>query len=165
MSSNIQSFYDYIQDKKQNLHKQLYDAALQSFKKYAFPDDEHLIIKIFEYKNQSDILEPSDIIIWYYDKDNNVIKQKLSLERFWNNEYINHQLHKYPIMRIDADSLKDAKIIDINYIKGEATLWSRYTGYKFNIPLLYVDNFEYDETYKRRETSPHQHFNGKIWLY
>lgn len=125
------SVTDYVANKYDKVHAQLYNNALQ---KYLTEHQEYMLYRsaynFIEIK-QPEYWMPSyvNIISKHYPYE----KNKVWLDSYWN-KYQNKNKH-YSYTYIDEDTIKDAEVIYMNYVTGEATMKSKFTDVEFTVPF------------------------------
>lgn len=98
--------------------------------------------RVIEIKND-EYWKPSSIVII-----SNVMpfsKQKVKLDRYWNNI---QNMDEYNIedLKISNEQIKDAEIVELNYVKGIAKMRSKSTDIEFEVPFNYLnENVEVNE--------------------
>ncbi|MBO5005465.1 MAG: hypothetical protein J6D03_09595 [Clostridia bacterium] len=131
------SFTDFIADKPDKVHNQLYRDALQ---KYLV---EHPELNI--YKSAYHFIEIKNTEYWQPSYVNIISKRpphrrnKVWLDSYWC-KYQNKYGDNYTYTYIDNDSMIDARVISINYVAGEVEMQSKLTGVKFKIPFNKLDD-------------------------
>ena len=130
------SFSDAVAEKPDKIHQQLYRDALQ---KYFVEHPEYSLYRsayhFIEIKN-NEYWQPSYVNI--ISKRPPHKRNKVWLDPYWC-EYQNKKKNNYSYTYIDEDSIKDARIIYINYITGEVEMESKLTGVKFKVPFSQID--------------------------
>lgn len=131
------SFSDFIADKPDKIHNQLYRNALQ---KYLVEHPEYALYKsayhFVEIKN-TEYWQPSYVNI--ISKRPPHTRNKVWLDSYWC-KYQDKNKENYSYTYIDEDTIKDARIIYINYVTGEVEMESKFTGVKFKVPFNKVNN-------------------------
>jgi len=131
-SSGIVKFTDYIIEKYDKVHSQLYENALNKFiAKQAKLEN----ISEAKYKSRHTIIEekadeyylPSNILV--ISKKRPYKKEVYSLKEYWDNTYYNESKHTTKdILDTGDEPIGNFKIIDINYVRGFVILESKITG-------------------------------------
>lgn len=129
---------DYISDKYDNIHKQLYNHAIKKLIKKLNISEEELKInyRLIEIKN-IEYYKPSKVIIKKLSYPFEI--KKYSLDEYWDNyEFIeeNKDLEQY---WFDEDSIKDAELIYIDYIKGKGKFRSKFTQKEFWVDFKFIN--------------------------
>lgn len=127
------SLNDYISNKYDNIHNELYIKALAAY--FGNKINEY---KLIEIKNKE----------WYLPSKVYVIKRDMSEEPFtydltphWNNYQFNNDSKSIDDILIDDYSTKDAEAVYIDYLKGKVKMKSKLTGVEFWIPFDYVNSY------------------------
>lgn len=139
-------FNDYVTNKYNIIHKELYEEALKKLFIYLNIDINNVNnnYKIIEIKNTEFFLPSSVILI---SKTFPFNKETYDLTNYWP-EYI---FNKYNINDINynIEKYNDLEIIYIDYIKGIVVMESRYNNVKLNVSfdLIDKDNIKIGESY------------------
>ena len=144
-------FDEYMNNKYNKIHNQLYLDALNKF----LQDEDILSYKQFNegegFKSLEDIKENTKIIelknlefwqpssILVISKKYPFTQVKYDLEKYWNKfqDKSNKQINNIKLIQ---DEILDAEIIYLNYISGKATVESRLNDIKFDVDFEYIDN-------------------------
>ena len=98
--------------------------------------------RIIEIKN-NEYWKPSSIIVI-----SNIMpfsKQRIKLDKYWNNIQ-NMEEYNIEDLKISNEQIKDAEIIELNYVKGIAKMRSKSTDIEFEVPFNYLnENVEVNE--------------------
>lgn len=132
----LQSCQDYISDKCNCIHKQMYEYALAKFIRYRYHDIDSEHYDITEIKNKDWKSAPYVLVTtktWPYSQ------KRYSLEEFWDPSFIQEKTSSWKSMNIDEDSMKDAEITSIDYVNAKVTMESRLTGNKFEVPFSRIN--------------------------
>lgn len=127
------SIINYINNVNVKINNDFKNEALNMYK------TNHRVIEI---KND-EYWKPSSIVII-----SNVMpfsKQKVKLDRYWNNI---QNMDEYNIedLKISNEQIKDAEIVELNYVKGIAKMRSKSTDIEFEVPFNYLnENVEVNE--------------------
>ncbi len=138
------SFESVANDKLDNVHKMLFNDALRKFfNKNAsyFSDcstfDEFLIkYKIVEIKGDS-FSDPSKIIL--RSKTFPYRQQNVDLTSYWNDYQYDEDNKDINDLINDEETIKDAKLIYIDYVRNRCKFRSKITGKEFWATLDYVN--------------------------
>lgn len=133
---NLIKYNDYLNNKYDEIHKQLYEAALENF----IIDNKNEIfvknnIKYIELQNKNDKYNtPSKILILYINDDNIKCSIIKSLSKYWpdTSQYMYNDIDK---IKVCKNTIKDAKMININYVLGEITFESDLNGVIYTVPF------------------------------
>lgn len=143
-------YKDYITNKFNDIHKQLYNSALKSFIDYAINNEEQFYCfnndkelfkkytKIIENKN-IEYWMPSSIIVRVLYKDNRSVKE-YDLTPFWNNFQNKNNEPNIDDLTIIGEKILDPEILSINYVSGKAKIESRMNDIEFDIDLNMVNS-------------------------
>lgn len=106
---------------------------INDFKKYSsifeiMPDEywKSSKIKIIT-KGNASVFSVSNNLTWEVD-----------LSKYWN-QYQKFSDKNLDIIKYEKETYNDAAVINLNYIKGIATLYSKNNDYAFNVPFEYLD--------------------------
>lgn len=148
---------DYVSNKFNDIHKQLYNDALNKllddiYKEYGCQSIKDFLgkIKIIEIKN-SEYWKPSSIIIKFTSKATHVVGDdiktiikgsiiKYDLSKYWNTYQNKNYDRHIGDCNIVSENIADPEILNINYVKGEVTVESRMND------LIYKTNSDYIQT-------------------
>lgn len=130
--------WDIVSNKQLNINYQLYKEALNNYIKdnYNLEYDEFIKTHTIIQNQNFDFNKSSFVII----KPNDSKKFfKVDLKKYWPNyQYINKG-NKIVIINSDNKIVND-EIINIDYVRNEATLYNRASNIKYNIKLKNIDN-------------------------
>lgn len=133
---NLIKYNDYLNNKYDEIHKQLYEAALENF----IIDNKNEIfvknnIKYIELQNKNDKYNtPSKLLILYINDNNIKCSIIKSLSKYWpdTSQYMYNDIDK---IKVCKNKIKDAKMININYVLGEITFESDLNGVIYTVPF------------------------------
>ena len=147
------SFAEYVSDKCNIVHEQLFNDALQKLLNIilyiinANNKDDKIGMTIDEFKNMYNIIEikqneywqPSKIILSYRNTENNKIKRHtIDLTPYWNTS--NYPKNKVSDIKVlGYHDVVDFEIIYIDYMKATATLRSKTRGIEITVPFSSID--------------------------
>lgn len=147
-------FTDFVSDKFNTIHEELYNCALQdyfatNYDKYSETcknfDDFLSKYKLTEIKNKEYNL-PSSVII--SEKTFPFKQEKIDLTSYWNTYDFNSNNKDISNLISDEDTLNDAQVVYINYATGKCKFRSKFTGREFWTTLDYINS---DTTYNEDE--------------
>lgn len=139
-------FNDYINNKYNIIHKELYECALKKlFNNLNI--NENIIndkYKIIEIKNK-EFFMPSSIIL--IDREFPFKKEIYDLTQYWP-EYIFNK-NNYNDINYNIEKYNDLEIVYIDYVKGIVIMESRYNNIKINVSFDLIDynNIKIGESY------------------
>lgn len=132
MYSNIttpMTFHDVINDKYDNIHEQLYNQALNNYlgdNRQEYESTYRMIELKSSYFNQ-----PSKVLL--IRKHYPHTRTTIDLTSYWGDYGFKEDLS---YLKLDDDfTVETGEVIYKDYIKGTATLYSRYSGKKFTVKL------------------------------
>lgn len=132
---------DFISNKYDVVHDELYNKALDKYLKEKYSTEEDIAnfkkTHIFLEIKQPEYYIPSKVIIKELVYPYTV--ETIDLTQYWDNYQFNDEYRNKDEILLDEDSLKDGEIIYIDYVKGQAKLKSRYTGKEFWLDFKYLD--------------------------
>lgn len=129
------TFTDYVNNNYDKIHAELYNNALQ---KYLYAHPEYMLYRSaynFIETKQPEYWQPSYVSI--ISKHYPYTKHKVWLDEYWCK--YKKETPNYTYTYIDEDTIKDAQIVELNYVTGEANMKSRFTGVEFKIPFNKID--------------------------
>lgn len=131
------SVYDIANNKCKLIHDKLYDYALRAFIKSLDMDyDEFISNHIIVETQDADYLKPSTISVQQRIKP--FARYSLRLDLFWPDyKYTNSGIE--PIMVDRTDDYGEYEIINIDFVREFGTLYNRYTGITYDIPLKNIN--------------------------
>jgi len=145
---------DYISDKYNDIHRQLYQRAVDKLLKELNISKEDLKInyKLVEIK-QDEYFKPSKVIIKNLSYP--FTATTYDLDKYWDNYEFLEEYKDLSEYWIDEESTKDAELIYIDYIKGKGKFKSKYTQKEFWVDFNYInentrlnkDNFSLTNTF------------------
>lgn len=130
---------DVVNEKLNNIHKKLYNNALNKFLKYN--NISRLEYNIIEIKPE-EYDEPSNIIIKSKKPPFKLYKnlKSHSLKEYWNTEYIESIQKDISLLMLDLEEVHDLKIIYIDYVKGKCKMRSEQLNITVNVPFCYIND-------------------------
>lgn len=146
-------YTDYVSNKFNDIHKQLYNDALNKLLNdikdtYGFENINDFLgkIKIIEIKN-NEYWKPSSVIIKFttsiYVNDKKIIKGsivKYDLSKYWNT-YQNKTYERHIGECAELNQvIPDPEILYINYVKGETVIESRLNDLKYTTNSDYIQS-------------------------
>lgn len=151
-------YSEYVSNKYNDIHAQLYNDALNKFLKELKNKEEFLgwtddqienDIKIIEIKN-TEYWKPSSVIIM--KKVYPFSKHKYSLSDYWNN-YQQKEYKNIDDLKILNEKLLAPEILSLDYIRGKAKIECRQQGVEFEVDFDYInDNTLVSEEYSLNNT-------------
>lgn len=125
--NNVQEHVEnYINTKSKYIHNLYKESVINLYKKYH---------KFIEVKNKEYWMPSSVYII---DKIAPFTKQVINLSKYWNNIQDNTN-SEISDLKITNENIEDSELININYIKGIATLYSRSNDLTYEVPFKYLN--------------------------
>lgn len=125
------TLYDYISGKTDDIHNQMYEAALAKYLEL------HPEMTTYSYKEiqNKDWKSPSTVL--FISNEYPFHKKKVNLKDWWDDSsyFITNISNSWTESVVDEDSIKDAEIIDIDYVNGKVTLESKLTQNKWQVPF------------------------------
>lgn len=126
---------EYINNSTERIHKQLFDAAIEAYKKdmddAGTPIDEKS--NIIEVRNKVYYL-PSSIYIIKEGKKSKLI----SLDKYWNNFFRDYLKNTYIPCIKDVD-IENAELIYIDYLKGIARFRDKIENIEFEVDIKNIN--------------------------
>lgn len=154
------TFNDYICNKQQDIHAQLYNNALEKFiKANNYNTEDYLFIEI----KQDDYFLPSYIYVRSVYPPFKT--EKKSLKEYWDNYEYTEQYKQINDMFFDEDvNVNGLEIIYIDYIKGTVRLYDKITGKVFEKKTKYInDDLKYSKEHLSLENTFSYKVNNKIY--
>lgn len=157
--------YDYISEKYTNIHKQIYDRALEKLITNELVGEGKLCETFDELKTKYCFIELKKDE--YYKPSKVVVKQTVypfeaytyDLSEYWDNYQYKEEFKELKDYWIDEDSVRDAELIYIDYIKGKGKFKSRYTGKEFWADFKFINQ---DTKISKDDLSLENTFSYKI---
>lgn len=137
-------YSEFVSNKYNDIHAQLYNDALSNFLKDLNKKDEFLDwteeqietdTKIIEIKN-TEYWKPSSVMI--IKKIYPFTKYKYDLSEYWNN-YQHKEDKKIDDLKILNEKLLAPEILNLDYIRGKAKIECRQQGVEFEVDFDYID--------------------------
>lgn len=162
---------DFLSDKCNDIHKQLYIRALDKFiEEYINLNNLEISIEDFKknYKfieiKKDEYFKPSKVLIKDTNPPFSILEGKaIDLSKYWDKYEFNTNYKDLSEILFDEDSIKDAELIYIDYVKGKGKFRSKFTDKRFWVDFKYInDNTKIDKdsfslentfTYKLRNKS------------
>lgn len=132
--NTLLSCNEYLINKCEDIHKQAFDIAIESFKKENHINESSYSIS--EIKNKDWKKAPYIILTYNHYPFN---RKKISLEKWWNISFASDTTSSWKDVILDDDSMKDAEITSIDYVNGIVDMESKLTGNKFKMPFSRLD--------------------------
>lgn len=134
------SFSEYIFDKQNIIHKQLFNDALTKLGKTLNLDTEDIVkyYRVIE-DPAAEYWKPSSVTLIAKDRRQKHRRKKYDLTPYWNTFKEDIDC-KTSYLAMYSDSINDVEVIYVNYVTGEATLRSKLTGGTFKVPFNYLDS-------------------------
>ena len=151
-------FSEFVTDKYNKVHQQLYADALTKLIKYIIYTEE-LETTVEEFRRQHRFIElradeywkPSSVIVM--TKRRPYTKKTYNLRGFWN-LYQHKNLHwLWNIKQDKENKFRDSEIIYLNYLTGKAILESRVENHIWEVDFDYIDEHTFvSEEYSNDKT-------------
>lgn len=137
-------FADFVSDKCDQIHEKLYEEALKEYYQENIEDYsdcssfEEFVneYKVIEIKGKEYML-PSSVIL--SEKKFPYRQKKIDLSPYWNKYQYAENNKDISDLMIDEDTVKDAKLVYVNYVTGRCKFRSRMTGKEFWTTIDYVN--------------------------
>jgi hypothetical protein len=150
------SFTDFVNSKYDKIHADLYNDALQ---KYLVEHPEYML-----YRSAYNFIETKQPEYWLPSYVSIISKSiPHTRKRVWLNDWwskYQNKSNKSSNLYIDSDTLTDATVTEMNYVTGEATMSSKFTGNKFKVPFSKLsydtpvsDDLNLDDTFASKLTN------------
>ena len=138
--------FDYISEKYTKIHAQIYDRALQKLIEEKLVGPGKLCETIEEFKTKYCLIELKKDEYWKPSKV--VVKQTVypfeseifDLDEYWDDYQYKEEFKELKDYWIDEDSVRDAELIYIDYVKGKGKFKSRYTGKEFWVDFKFINS-------------------------
>lgn len=124
------SLSDFSSNRYNNVHDALYKHALNKYLETNLEIRDHIQKYKFIERKAPEYFMPSSVIITECEYPYSRIT--VDLTPYWNT-YNNPKKDDYTKLMIDEDSIKDAEIVSMNYIKGEVLMRSKFTSKTFYV--------------------------------
>ena len=138
-NSSKTKFKDFVSNKYDNIHIELYAEALNEYLKSINADND-------EYINTHEFIEIKDNEFWKSSKvmirnlEYPFETQTIDLSSYWNNyEYLS-KFKEFEDIYLDEDNVKDAfEVIYIDYVNGKVKFRNKNTGLEIWKDLNYIN--------------------------
>lgn len=142
---NKTKFIDYISDKDENVHNQLYNSALKSYlNDNDLNNDEYLSSHIFNEIKNKEYWMPSKVIIKSIQEP--YITKIVDLEKYWDNYEFNESFKKInDDFYQDKEDINAFLIIYIDYINGRIKLKNKNSGKIIWKDIKYMSDIPIDK--------------------
>lgn len=134
-SNMVSSIFDISTNKNNKIHNELFDYALLSYIKANLPyttidelKSDYIIIE----KTTNNFLLPSKVILKMNKKPFTILN--VDLKDYWPKYQFVGNLDDIKIINKDED-FGENKLINIDYVRGKATLKNTFTDISFEVPL------------------------------
>ena len=141
-NSSPVKYSDFVIDKYNNVHSQLYNHALNELLKSLCEENNTTIedfskTHVFVEIKQKEYWLPSKVIIKEVVHPYKI--EKYDLTEYWNTYLIGDEYRDMDKVLFDEDTLKDCEIIYIDYVSGKAKFRSKFTGKEFWKDFKYIN--------------------------
>lgn len=139
-SSTRISVNEILSDKPDQIHKALYNRALEKFKsQYGLSDSEYKFVEVID--NAKEYYEFSSVLV--VSKIYPFTKKTYSLEKYWDNYQFTDSIENV------IDESYNYEILEKNYINGTAIVLKKDTGEKIELRFSQLEGIKYhDDWYK-----------------
>lgn len=139
-SSTRISVNEILSDKPDQIHKALYNRALEKFKsKHSLSDSEYKFVEVID--NAKEYYEFSSVLV--VSKIYPFTKKTYSLEKYWDNYQFTDSIENV------IDESYNYEILEKNYINGTAIVLKKDTGEKIELRFSQLKGIKYhDDWYK-----------------
>lgn len=139
---------DFLNDKYDDIHKQLYNRALNKFiEEYIQTNNLDISIENFKknYKfieiKKDEYFKPSKVLIKSVKVPFGILEGKaIDLSKYWDKYEFNTNFKDLSEILFDEDSIKDAELIYIDYVKGKGKFKSKFTEKSFWVDFKFINN-------------------------
>ena len=140
------SAFDYISEKYTKIHAQIYDKALQKLIDDKLVGPGKLCETLEELNTKYRFIELKKDEYWKPSKV--ILKQTVypfeslsyDLDEYWDDYQYKEEFKDLKDYWIDEDSVRDAELVYIDYIKGKGKFKSRYTGKEFWVDFKFINS-------------------------
>lgn len=135
------SVMDVASGKLQSIQTQLFELALMDFCKernvsYADFKNQNIIIE----RKATDYFMPSEIV--YKSKSYPFMSERVDLAHYWSKYFYKNEdlIDDILMMKRDGAGYVENEIVNVDYVRNEATVFNRYLNIKFYVPLSKITN-------------------------
>lgn len=161
-------FNDYIANKSDIVHEQLYVSALNKcieklVSKSGLSKDEYMNTHIFIEIKNTEYWMPSKVCIKQTVSPFKV--EKIDLKEYWDDyQYVDEHKKFDSIFVEGIEDINGLEVIDINYISGKAKFRNKYTGVEFWKDFKYLnEDTVYNDDYKSLKNTFTYKLQNKIY--
>lgn len=138
--------FDYVSDKYNDIHRQIYNKALKQLINTELVGENKLVETLEELNKNYTFIElkkdeyylPSRVIV---KKTTAPFNSKIyDLTEYWDDYEFKEEFKDLSEYWIDEDSVRDAELIYIDYINGKGKFRSKYTQKEFWVDFKFINN-------------------------
>ena len=136
-NDTLVSTSDYINDKVNDIYYQILNLSISNYLKnhrdYNIRNIDMELIKNKDWKVAPKII--------FTSRKYPFEKKILNIEKYWDDavKYYKQHGESYSDLMIDEDTLKDAEIVNINYVSGTVKMKSKFTQVEFEVPFSRIN--------------------------